>query len=74
MIVGDSIINYIDKNNIERRNLFHILETFGLVQDIVLPTYQNDNLLDYIITMIPSNASESSKTSFDTSFEGFFEV
>ena len=27
-----------------------ILETFGLVQRIELPTYQNGNLLDYIIT------------------------
>ena len=34
----------------ERRNLFNILETFGLVQRIQLPTYQNGNLLDYIIT------------------------
>ena len=34
----------------ERRNLFNILETFGLLQRIELPTYQNGNLLDYIIT------------------------
>ena len=34
----------------ERRNLFNILETFGLVQRIELPTYDNGNLLDYIIT------------------------
>ena len=33
-----------------RRNLFNILEIFGLVQRIELPTYQNGNLLDYIIT------------------------
>ena len=32
------------------KELFHILETFGLVQRIELSTYQNGNLLDYIIT------------------------
>ena len=30
--------------------LFHILETFGLVQRIDFPTYQNSNFLDYVIT------------------------
>ena len=39
-----------DTSDSERRNLFSILETFGLVQRIELPTYQNGNLLDYIIT------------------------
>ena len=43
-------INWLDTSDSERRNLFSILETFGLVQRIELPTYQNGNLLDYIIT------------------------
>ena len=50
IIVGDFNINWLDNNDSEHRNLFHILETFGLVQHIELPTYQNGNLLDYIIT------------------------
>ena len=47
IIVGDFNINWLDTSDSERRN---ILETFGLVQRIELPTYQNGNLLDYIIT------------------------
>ena len=39
-----------DTSDSERWNLFNILETFRLVQRIELPTYQNGNLLDYIIT------------------------
>ena len=39
-----------DTSDSERRNLFNILETFGLVQRIELPTYQNGNLLDYSTT------------------------
>ena len=39
-----------ENNDNERRNLFHILETFGLVQRIDFPTYQNGHLLDYVIT------------------------
>ena len=50
IIVGDFNINWLDTSDSERRNLFNILETFGLVQSIELPTYQNGNLLDYIIT------------------------
>ena len=50
IIVGDFNINWLDTSDSERRNLFNILETFGLVQRIELPTYQNGNLLDYIIT------------------------
>ena len=44
--------NWLDTSDSERRNLFNILETFGLVQRIELPTYQNGNLLDYIITTV----------------------
>ena len=43
-IVGDFNINWLDTSDSERRNLFNILETFGLVQRIELPTYQNGNL------------------------------
>ena len=43
-------INWLENNDSERRNLFHILETFGLVQRIDYPTYQNGHLLDYVIT------------------------
>ena len=50
IIVGDFNINWLDTSDSERRNLFNILETFGLIQRIELPTYQNGNLLDYIIT------------------------
>ena len=50
IIVGDFNINWLDTSDSERRNLFNMLETFGLVQRIELPTYQNGNLLDYIIT------------------------
>ena len=49
IIVGDFNINWLDTSDSERRNLFNILETFGLVQRIELPTYQNGNLLDYNI-------------------------
>ena len=50
IIVGDVNINWLENNDSERRNLFHILETFGLVQRIDFPTYQNGHLLDYVIT------------------------
>ena len=43
-------INWLENNDSERRNLFHILETIGLVQRIDYPTYQNGHLLDYVIT------------------------
>ena len=41
IIVEDFNINWLENNDSERRNLFHILETFGLVQRIDFPTYQN---------------------------------
>ena len=50
IIVGDFNINWLDTSDSERRNLFNILETLGLVQRTELPTCQNGNLLDYIIT------------------------
>ena len=50
IIFRDFNINWLDTSDSERRNLFNILETFGLVQHIELPTYQNGNLLDCIIT------------------------
>ena len=50
IIVGDFNINWLENNDSERRNLFHMLETFGLVQRIDFPTYQNGHLLDYVIT------------------------
>ena len=50
IIVGDININWLENNDSERRNFFHILETFGLVQCIDFPTYQNGHLLDYVIT------------------------
>ena len=55
IIVGDFNIIWLDTGDSERRNLFNILETFGLVQRIELPTYQNGNLLDYIITHFDSS-------------------
>ena len=67
IIVRDFNINWLDNSDNERRNLFNILETFGLVQHIELPTYQNGNLLDYIITRqssdIVSNFMVSDKIS-----------
>ena len=50
IMVRDFNINWLENNDSERRNLFHILETFGLVQRIGFPTYQNGHLLDYVIT------------------------
>ena len=50
IIVGDFNINWLENNDSDRRNLFHILETFGLVQRIDYPTYQNGHLLGYVIT------------------------
>ena len=50
IVVGDFNMNWLVTSYSERRNLFNILRTFGLVQRIELPTYQNVNLLDYIIT------------------------
>ena len=47
IIGGDFNINWLDNNDSERRNLFNILKTFGLVQRIELCTYQNGNLLYY---------------------------
>ena len=65
IIVRDFNINWLDTSDSERRNLFNILETFGLVQCIELLTYQNGNLLDYIITRqsndIASDFMESDK-------------
>ena len=49
IIVGDFNINWLENNDSERRNLFHILETFELVQRIDFPTYQNGHLLDYLL-------------------------
>ena len=43
-----------ENNDDERRNLFHILETFGLVD---YPTYQNGHLLDYVITRRDSDVA-----------------
>ena len=59
IIVGDLNINYLDNSDSERRKLLNILETFGLVQRIELPTYQNGNLLDYIITRQSSNIASN---------------
>ena len=59
IIVGDFNINWLDNSDSERRNLFNILETFGLVQRIELPTYQNRNLLDYIITRQSSDIASN---------------
>ncbi len=50
MIVGDFNINWLDFNGNERKQLYAVLETFGLVQRISTPTYENGHLLDYIIT------------------------
>ena len=50
IVVGDFTINWLENIDSERRNLFHILETFGLVQRIDFPTYQNGHLLDYAIS------------------------
>ena len=47
--MGDFNNNWLVHNYSERRNLFHILETFGSVQRIDFPTYQNGHLLDYVI-------------------------
>ena len=55
IIVGDFNINWLDTSDSERRNLFNILETFGLVQRIELPTYHNGNLLDYNIVLLPDS-------------------
>ena len=67
IIVGDFNINWLDTSDSERRNLFNILETSGLVQRIELPTYQNGNIFDYIITRqssdIASNCMVSDKIS-----------
>ena len=43
IIVGDFNINWLDNSDSERRNLFNSLESFGFVQHIELPTYQNGN-------------------------------
>ena len=50
IIVGDFNINWLDNNDCERKQFYMLLQTFGLVQRIDLPTYQNGHLLDYIIT------------------------
>ena len=51
----------------ERTNLFHVLDTLGLVQRIDYPTYQNGHLLDYVITRrdsdFASNFSSADKIS-----------
>ena len=39
-----------DNNDSERKQFYILLQTFGLVQRIDMPTYQNGHLLDYIIT------------------------
>ena len=49
IIVEDFNINWLDTSDSIRRKLFNILETFELVQRIELPTYQNGNILDFII-------------------------
>ena len=46
IIVGD--FNIVNDN--ERKQFYTLLETFGLVQRIDMPTYENGHLLDYIIT------------------------
>ena len=61
IIVGDFNIDWLDVNDNERKQFYTLLETFGLVQRIDMPTYKNlnDHLLDYIITIESSNfASE----------------
>ena len=50
IIVGDFNINWLDSNDSERKQFYILLQTFGLVQRIDMPTYQNGHLLDYIIT------------------------
>ena len=50
MFVGDFNINWLDNNDSERKQFYILLQTFGLVQRIDMPTYQNGHLLDYIIT------------------------
>ena len=39
-----------DNNDSDPKQLYILLQTFGLVQRIDTPTYQNGHLLDYIIT------------------------
>ena len=46
ILVEDFNINWLDNSDSDRRNLFNILESFGLIQHIELPTYQIGNLLD----------------------------
>ena len=59
IIVGDFNIDWLDVNDNERKQFYTLLETFGLVQQIDMPTYENGHLLDYIITRESSNfASE----------------
>ena len=50
IIVGDFNINWLDNNDSERKQFYILLQTFGLVQRIDMPTYQNGQLLDYTIT------------------------
>ena len=50
IIVGDFNINWLDNNDSEHKQFYILFQTFGLVQCIDMPTYQNGHLLDYIIT------------------------
>ena len=55
IIVGDCNINWLDNNDSERKQFYILLQTFGLVQRIGMPTYQNGHLLDYIINRESGN-------------------
>ena len=57
MIVGDFNIDWLDANDNERKQFYTLLETFGLVQRIGLHMYENDRLLDYIITRDSNNSA-----------------
>ena len=57
--MGDFNIDWLDVDDNERTQYYTLPETFGLVQRIDMPTYENGHLLDYIITRESSNfASE----------------
>ena len=43
--VGDFNINWLDNNDSERKQFYILLQTFGLVQRIDMPTYQNGHLV-----------------------------
>ena len=53
--MGDFNIDWLDVDGNERKRFYTLLETFGLVQRIDIPTYENGHLLDYIITRESDN-------------------